>query len=133
MIICSGRVIRAAKETAAVQQSDTNSINRSDVVCSICGDVIRNETSLLSCINRACKMKAHIKCLAGKFLEHEAVAADSLSIIPIQGECPTCRRQILWGDLIRRFNGALDLVAVPADESLEEDEDEDCVSDISSN
>lgn len=65
----------------------------------------------LSCINRSCNMKAHSVCLAKEFLK-----SDTESILPIEGDCPGCRKRLLWGDLIRRFNGALDLVDAPSDE-----------------
>lgn len=67
-------------------------------------------------------MKAHIECLAAKFLEGDQ------SILPIKGQCLECRSEILWGDLIRRFNGALDLVDAPA-EFLNEDSVSGCSSD----
>lgn len=67
-------------------------------------------------------MKAHTVCLAKEFLKKEPSA-----IMPVEGECPGCLRRMLWGDLIRRFNGALELVEAPP----EDGEDED-VSDVSS-
>lgn len=67
-------------------------------------------------------MLAHMVCLAGEFLKGEPE-----SILPIEGSCPVCRKRILWGDLIRRLNGAMDLV-----EASPSERDDVEVSDVSS-
>lgn len=64
-------------------------------------------------------MTAHSVCLAGEFLKGTPEA-----VLPVEGKCPVCRKQVLWGDLIRRFNGALDLV-----EAADDDEDDGSLGD----
>ncbi|KAI9304308.1 hypothetical protein BJ944DRAFT_202912 [Cunninghamella echinulata] len=45
-----------------------------------------------------CNMVAHLTCLAKLFLSTETTSSDAL--IPIKGQCPSCSKQLLWGDLI---------------------------------
>lgn len=126
MIICYGRVTTAKAATApAIEGNDGNGLStRAHFFnCNLCKTEIESD-HWLSCINRSCDMKAHSVCLAREFLK-----GDPDSILPIEGDCPGCHKRVLWGDLIRRMNGALDLVDVPEDE---EDCDEEEVSDVSS-
>lgn len=55
-------------------------------------------------------------CLANLFLEPG-------QFVPIEGECPACRRHMLWGDLIRKQNGCCDL-------QTDLDEDDGCDGEI---
>ncbi|XP_074642292.1 structure-specific endonuclease subunit slx1-like [Tubulanus polymorphus] len=66
--------------------------------CKICKRKIKHDDGL-KCIHFNCSMHAHIACLAKHFL------GDSQHIIPLNGECPTCRKTMLWGDLIRYKKG----------------------------
>lgn len=43
-------------------------------------------------------MVAHLTCLATEFLDD---AKDQLSLVPVSGSCPDCRKQLFWGDLIQ--------------------------------
>lgn len=135
MIICFGRVIISsgkAKGPAieAASSSDGLSSTAAAAVdrCKLCRTEIESDGCRLTCLNRSCDLKAHPVCLARDFLK-----GDHDSIIPIEGECPGCGKLVLWGDLIRRFNGAQELVDVSAEVGLEYDSDEGKeVSDLSS-
>lgn len=122
MIICCGRVVRS-KRTAASEGGEQACSGLFGVVnrCTVCKKLIAANSSSLSCINKSCGMMAHLVCLAGEFLRD-----DSESILPIEGNCPGCRKRILWGDLIRRLNGALDLIEVPSDEEGADSGDNNC-------
>ena len=53
------------------------------------------DSCVLHCYHKHCSFNAHIVCLASKLCEDD-------QIIPISGPCPTCKRDLLWGELIRR-------------------------------
>ena len=54
------------------------------------------EENTLRCLKPACRMVSHTLCLARHFL-----GADSTEVLPTEGQCPSCRSVLLWGDLIR--------------------------------
>lgn len=45
-----------------------------------------------------CDMLAHVECLGEYMLDNQD---EGNRCIPVQGECPHCRRLLLWGQLIR--------------------------------
>lgn len=55
----------------------------------------------ISCITDNCPMKAHLVCLAKRFLQNNG--EDSF-LIPVEGDCPTCAHTFLWRDLIKHHN-----------------------------
>lgn len=114
MIICFGRVITKRHRTtdAAALESGSNEEMISTLdKCVLCSTEIESGDGGLSCINRGCTLKAHSVCLANEFLRSEPD-----SVLPIEGTCPCCGKQMLWGDLIRRFNGALDVADASDDD-----------------
>ena len=54
----------------------------------------------LRCYHQSCKMVAHTTCLASKLCESE-------HIIPINGPCPSCNKDLLWGELVKRHKATL--------------------------
>ncbi|XP_022109487.1 structure-specific endonuclease subunit slx1-like [Acanthaster planci] len=68
--------------------------------CAVCLKRLQAE-STLSCVHPTCSMEAHILCLAGKFLRH----AGGDYLLPVDGNCPVCKQNVLWGDLIRKMRG----------------------------
>ncbi|KAK6011268.1 hypothetical protein OSTOST_23658 [Ostertagia ostertagi] len=61
--------------------------------CRLCGDNIEKLTQLVRCLS--CAAHFHAKCLAVKSLNNER------RLYPVQGNCPSCCRSYLWGDIIR--------------------------------
>lgn len=100
MKITSGFVtlckMRVTEFTSSQQPTKTNAI------CSLCFSSIDKSDSMKgSCVNSLCQSRCHLTCLAREFLE-------SGQYIPINGQCPDCRHEIIWGDLIRKRNGCSD-------------------------
>lgn len=103
MPICYGKVTSCkAKQT---QKTKANNIlsQESNVIaeelslfCSLC-DLNIIEVDSVSCIQPNCLLIAHLICLAKLFCK------DGI-ILPIEGTCPACKTNVLWGDLIRKKN-----------------------------
>lgn len=79
--------------------------NNSITVCSICNNLIddndnsNEDSDKVRCLKPVCKFVSHLICLAKKFNDNH------LMILPIEGNCPECGINVLWGDLIRKMKG----------------------------
>lgn len=74
--------------------------------CDICDKIIEKPLEeMITCLNSSCKLVSHIICLAEVFLKAE----NASQIIPVQGSCPICEKEFLWGDLIRKKKGCCDV------------------------
>ncbi|CAH1115625.1 unnamed protein product [Psylliodes chrysocephalus] len=95
MSICHGPVLSKKIERTKSSESNTLPINFSKI-CDVCQKVITGKE--LQCLNWICDLKAHITCLSNLFLNLD-------EYVPIQGKCPKCGQELLWGDIIRKFKG----------------------------
>ncbi|XP_033123202.1 structure-specific endonuclease subunit slx1-like [Anneissia japonica] len=84
------------EEVDTLSQS-SQSINKCR--CQVCVKRIQPTDNVMSCLYPRCSMVAHVICIANVFLRN----TDEL--LPVQGTCPLCRQQLLWGDLVRKKNG----------------------------
>ncbi|XP_038059653.1 structure-specific endonuclease subunit slx1-like isoform X2 [Patiria miniata] len=90
---------------------------RANKRCDVCSKRLQpDSTSTLSCVHPTCSMKAHMLCLAGQFLRHSA--GDFL--LPVDGSCPLCKKNVLWGDLIRKKEGCYSTLAVCDDDDTDD-------------
>ena len=65
--------------------------------CNVCQLEV-SEAERLVCLYPRCEAVSHIICLADTFTQTD-------EIIPVQGLCPTCGGEQLWGNLIRKTRG----------------------------
>ncbi|XP_012319992.1 structure-specific endonuclease subunit SLX1 isoform X4 [Aotus nancymaae] len=56
---------------------------------------LRDEQGPLCCPHPGCLLRAHMICLAEEFLQEEPG-----QLLPLEGQCPSCEKSLLWGDLI---------------------------------
>ncbi|XP_017374632.1 structure-specific endonuclease subunit SLX1 isoform X2 [Cebus imitator] len=56
---------------------------------------LRDEQGPLCCPHPGCLLRAHMICLAEEFLREEPG-----QLLPLEGQCPSCEKSLLWGDLI---------------------------------
>ena len=78
--------------------------------CNVCGLSV-SQPERLSCLYPSCEAVSHVLCLAERFTE------DTEEVIPVLGLCPTCGKEELWGDLVRKRRGCY--------EDLQEEENDD--------
>ena len=57
---------------------------------------------VLNCYHKQCTFSSHITCFASMLTAEQAVATQ---LVPVSGPCPKCSRDLLWGELIRRYRG----------------------------
>lgn len=67
--------------------------------CGLCRNPAEKADSV-SCVDPTCNFIGHILCVSNHFL-----SADKENLIPVQGNCPRCNVNTLWGDLVRKKRG----------------------------
>lgn len=101
MPMCYGKVISKKIDKASSNRvvNEMETLDKSLKFCSICGSCLEGK-ELVSCIKPNCSLTAHVICLANIFSKD--------MILPVEGTCPVCNTNILWGDLIRKKLGCYD-------------------------
>lgn len=96
MPICVGPVkskkIKKLDELSSQNESDTTFY-----YCFICKDLIESGKEL-KCLNSNCDLVSHIICLSKCYLS-------TGQYVPVDGNCPKCKNNFLWGEIIRKYKG----------------------------
>lgn len=82
--------------------------------CNICSKPVTIQERLV-CLYPRCGSVSHVLCLAQRFTQ------DDGGVVPVQGSCPDCHGEELWGNLIRKRRGCYE-------ELLDCDSDEESFS-----
>lgn len=105
MPICHGPVIskklaknKLTQDSQQYSQKSNQDITPNDIMlCYICFKPIES-TKAMTCLNSDCSVMCHITCMSSCFLS-------TGEYVPIEGSCPKCKNQYLWGDIVRKFKG----------------------------
>ncbi|KAG2468655.1 structure-specific endonuclease subunit SLX1 isoform X1 [Polypterus senegalus] len=92
--------VRAKRNKTSSQSEDQQEIQADRGRCYLCKEKIQTPTHSITCFLPSCSMISHVICLAQEFLKYEPG-----HLIPIEGKCPSCKNQVLWGNLIRHKKG----------------------------
>lgn len=95
MPICHGPVI--SKKLPKTQETKETASQMTQLsFCFLCCKTIEDKP--LKCLNPSCDLRSHIICLSKTFLH-------TGDYIPVDGKCPKCKKELLWGDIIRKYKG----------------------------
>ncbi|CAB0039920.1 unnamed protein product [Trichogramma brassicae] len=122
MPITYGKVTSRKKKTTTT--TTTSNDKAKEAVLAVLGT--RDDGSSRDCIKPDCGLVAHLVCLAKLFCK------ESGDILPVEGSCPICATDALWGDLIRKKIGCNLHIDADVDESgssSSSEEDDDYQSD----
>ncbi|XP_017777673.1 PREDICTED: structure-specific endonuclease subunit slx1 [Nicrophorus vespilloides] len=100
MPIIEGSVISRKVKINSQKEASTSDSFVHD--CYVCGKII--EGKKLRCVNPECDLLSHVICLSRSYLQPG-------QYVPVDGDCPKCRKNFLWGDVIRKFHGCYSDVA----------------------
>lgn len=68
--------------------------------CVVCrGTMLPGEGLHALCTNAGCDGVGHLSCWSRHFL----AAREGDSILPVQGRCPKCNKEIFWGDMMKEL------------------------------
>jgi len=96
IITCKAKKLEKSKTNILSYELDL-SMKSILISCFFCGSHTMEKNSI-TCIKPKCSLIAHLICLAKAFCK------DGM-ILPIEGTCPACLTNVLWGDLIKKKNG----------------------------
>ncbi|KAH7042722.1 hypothetical protein B0J12DRAFT_207813 [Macrophomina phaseolina] len=72
------------------------------MTCAVCKKRTQKKKSiLLVCPEEGCNTVSHMMCLSAYFLDEEG---KTNSILPVQGQCPGCKKLIKWQTLMRELS-----------------------------
>lgn len=83
---------RKEKELPAEPEEDPTIM-----LCSLCDSYVTADDRV-TCVKVSCHLMTHLICLAKLFTNEK-------TLLPVDGDCPSCNTNVLWGDLIRKKIG----------------------------
>jgi len=67
--------------------------------CTVCQADLEHEAGIYSiCPAPGCDSVTHLTCLSKHFLKN-----DESSIVPVQGNCPSCNTELMWVDVVKEL------------------------------
>lgn len=112
MPICYGAVIsKKLSKSKNINEDEPNECGL-EATCFLCNKVIIGRT--LKCLNNNCDLESHLICLSKRFLK-------TSEYVPIEGKCPKCQLNVLWGDLIKKYKGCYQNVDINVNTDVADD------------
>ncbi|EED17894.1 GIY-YIG catalytic domain containing protein [Talaromyces stipitatus ATCC 10500] len=75
--------------------------NTNSLSCEVCQQQLSTQTEIIVvCSHRRCHAVFHVNCISQLFLEDEG----SSGLVPILGECPACRQEVTWVELMKELS-----------------------------
>jgi structure-specific endonuclease subunit SLX1 len=69
--------------------------------CKICTRQLEHDAGLyIVCPTVGCETVTHMACLAKHFMKDD----DAEGLVPIRGNCPTCKTELVWVDLVKELS-----------------------------
>lgn len=86
--------------------------------CALCDKelMIESPQTWLTCSEKNCPMVSHILCLSKSFLEAENNLQPTPNLIPLQGACGICSKELKWGELILTMKARIEKDKAPESE-----------------
>ena len=94
-----------------------------EIFCGLCTQLISSEHDLVTCISPKCGAASHITCLAQHFRQTSENKSKLDYFLPVDGTCPVCDFQCLWGDIIKKKKGCYQNIPFKMDGSSDDDND----------
>lgn len=94
--INKGKKLKKGKDEDPAGEIEEN-LMADILICDICYMSLIIDDKV-DCLKPNCDFMAHLICLASEFNNDD-------KIIPIEGSCPSCKTNLLWGDVIRKKIG----------------------------
>eukprot|EP00470_Lotharella_oceanica_P002061 CAMPEP_0170169830 /NCGR_PEP_ID=MMETSP0040_2-20121228/2775_1 /TAXON_ID=641309 /ORGANISM="Lotharella oceanica, Strain CCMP622" /LENGTH=279 /DNA_ID=CAMNT_0010408815 /DNA_START=633 /DNA_END=1472 /DNA_ORIENTATION=- len=93
-----------AQSEHSSSQAAASVVNEEDLgdgkECSLCRK--RSELKIVRCVY--CGFSSHLVCLARKFREAQLEKKAKVGLIPEGGECPGCRKWLLWPTVVESYS-----------------------------
>jgi structure-specific endonuclease subunit SLX1 len=67
--------------------------------CAVCKNSLEHDAGIYTiCPTPGCESVTHITCLSKHFL-----AGDEEALVPIKGNCPSCKAELRWNDVVKEL------------------------------
>lgn len=68
--------------------------------CTVCKNSLEHDAGIYAiCPNTGCESVTHLTCLSKHFL-----AGDEEALVPIKGNCPSCKAELRWNDVVKELS-----------------------------
>jgi structure-specific endonuclease subunit SLX1 len=96
----TGLAVDYSKERPHVEKAKNIVEFEREGACSICHSDLEHDAEFYTiCPNLGCESVTHLTCLSQHFLKDEE---DEL--VPVKGQCPTCKAAIRWVNIVRELS-----------------------------
>jgi structure-specific endonuclease subunit SLX1 len=145
-----------AREKESVQKAREIVDFEREGTCNICHEALEHGQGLYTiCPSSGCESVTHMTCLSRHFLKNHKSEEDKEILIPISGNCPSCKTPLRWIDVVKELslrlrgqrevekllkvkrarkekgNGSSEVLDLVDDEYEEEEDEEDLLRDLS--